>query len=160
MGGFEMLKRRSFMLASALLGAGLRGSALAQAGRRTALGGYDPVAYFEEGRPVRGDARFVWPFDDVLYQFRSAASRDRFAASPDRYAPQFEGYCAAGLSKGYLSEPDPEAWLIANGKLYVFEFKERVPLFRQTIDEVAARAALNWKQLGATRDAQRPAALR
>ena len=44
----------------------------------------------------------------------------------------------------YKAEPDPEAWIIANGRLFVFQFKDRVPMFQKIIDEVAAKANENW----------------
>jgi hypothetical protein len=49
--------------------------------------------------------------------------------------------------KGRKLEPDPEAWLIANGKLFVFQFKDRVPEFRKRIEELAAKANANWSKL-------------
>lgn len=118
-------------------------------GRRVALRGYDPVAYFDDGQPAQGSREFWSVFDDVVYLFRSAQHRDKFAADPERFAPQYEGYCAGGVSKGYKTEPDPEAWIIANGKLFVFEFKERIPMFRAIIEEVAAKANENWRSLRA-----------
>jgi hypothetical protein len=112
--------------------------------RRVALSGYDPIAYFDDGHPAKGSREFWYRFDDVIYIFRSADHRAKFAADPERYAPQFSGYCAGGVSKGYKAEPDPEAWLIANGKLFVFQFKDRVPFFKENIAEVAAKANANW----------------
>jgi hypothetical protein len=119
------------------------------AGRRISLRGYDPVSYFLDGKPARGSRDFWYSFDDAVYLFRSADHRAKFAAEPERYAPQYEGYCAAGVSKGYKAEPDPEAWIIANGKLFVFQLKERVPLFREKIKELAARADANWRTVKA-----------
>ena len=116
-------------------------------GRRIALSGYDPVAYFEDGHPAKGSREFWYSFDDAIYLFRSTEHRTKFAADPEHYAPQFDGYCAAGLSKGYKAEPDPEAWLIANGKLFVFQFKDRVPDFKKIIEDVAAKANANWPAL-------------
>src|SRR5687768_1689935 len=109
-------------------------------GRRIALSGYDPVAYFADGKPAKGTREHWLAFDDAVYLFKSAAHRARFAAEPERYAPQYDGFCAGGVSKGYKAEPDPEAWLIANGRLYVFQFKERVEMFRQKIAEIEAQA--------------------
>jgi hypothetical protein len=116
-------------------------------GRRIALSGYDPLAYFEDGKPAKGSREFWFVFDDVVYLFRSAEHKNKFAADPERFAPQYDGYCAGGVSKGYKAEPDPEAWIIANGKLFVFQFKDRVPMFRKTIDETAAKANENWPRL-------------
>jgi hypothetical protein len=143
------ISRRHLLLAAAFSAAA---PALAVAsgppeGRRVALKGYDPVAYFEDGKPAKGSPEFWYGFDDVIYTFRSAEHRAKFIADPERYAPQFAGYCAGGVSKGYKQEPDPEAWLIANGKLFLFEIKERVPFFRASIDEVAAKANANWPKV-------------
>jgi YHS domain-containing protein len=135
---------RRIILVLAACGALASAAAGDEAARRLALKGYDPVSYFEDGRPIMGDARYSYPFDDAVYHFRSAAHRATFAAAPERYAPQYSAYCAGGVSKGYKAEPDPEAWLIANDKLYVFQFKDRVPEFRKRIAEVAAKADANW----------------
>jgi hypothetical protein len=116
-------------------------------GRRIALRGHDPVAYFTDGKPAQGSREFWFAFDDVVYLFRSAEHRAKFAADPEKFAPQYDGYCAGGVSRGVKTEPDPEAWLIANGRLYVFEFPERVPIFRQIIDDVATRADKAWPAL-------------
>src|SRR5437667_12204259 len=99
-------------------------------GRRVAIGGYDPVAYFTDGQPLKGSEAFWFAFDDAVYQFTSAEHRAQFAADPERYAPQYAGFCAGGISKGYKIEPDPEAWAILNGKLYLFQYKDRVPAFK------------------------------
>ena len=112
--------------------------------RRVALSGYDPVAYFVDGKPAKGSRKSWYSFDDVVYLFRSSEHRAKFAADPERYAPQYHGYCAAGVSKGYKAEPDPEAWLIAKGKLFVFQRKDRVPEFRKRIEKMAERANASW----------------
>jgi YHS domain-containing protein len=86
-----------------------------------AIKGYDPVAYFVEGRPVKGVASIAYDFDDSRYHFSSAKSRERFAADPSRYVPQFGGLCAAGLADGRIIESDPTAFVVRDGKLYLFQ---------------------------------------
>jgi hypothetical protein len=115
-------------------------------GRRLALRGYDPVAYFTEAQPQKGIEEFWYAFDDAVYLFKGAEHRAKFMAEPERYAPQYDGYCAAGVSKGYKVEPDPEAWAILNGRLFVFEFKERVPMFKQDTGFIE-KANANWPDL-------------
>jgi YHS domain-containing protein len=85
-----------------------------------AIKGYDPVAYFTIGRPVRGRPEFEYEWDELNYYFSSAEHRDLFKADPVRYAPQFGNYCAMALAKGELDEANPENWLISDGKLYIF----------------------------------------
>jgi len=87
---------------------------------KLAIQGYDPVAYFADQRATKGTAEFSHVWDDQTYHFVSAANRNRFAADPERYAPVFPGYCAAALSLGKIMPPDPEQWLIIDGKLYLF----------------------------------------
>jgi len=85
-----------------------------------AIKGYDPVAYFTDGKPVQGTAEFEFEWDDRRWHFASAEHRDLFRASPVRYAPQFGNYCAMALALNQIVVADPENWLISDGKLYVF----------------------------------------
>jgi hypothetical protein len=84
-----------------------------------AIQGYDPVAYFTEGRPVEGSRQFTHQWKGATWRFASAANRDRFAQAPDRYAPQYGGYCAYGVANGYAVKIDPQAWSVVDGKLYL-----------------------------------------
>lgn len=84
-----------------------------------AIGGYDPVAYFEEGRAVSGSADFSLDWNGATWRFSSARHKALFAAEPERYAPQFGGYCAWAVSQGYTAKTDPEAFSIVDGRLYL-----------------------------------------
>jgi hypothetical protein len=119
-----VLSRRRALTGLALT---LAAAALSAIGRHAAaeeallaIGGYDPVAYFTDGKPVRGLPEFGYQWDDYRWQFASAAHRDMFKADPARYAPQFGNYCAMALSLGQIVVANPENWLISDGKLYVF----------------------------------------
>lgn len=115
-------------------------------GRRVAIGGYDAVSYFADGQPQKGSEAFWFAFDDAVYRFRNAEHRAQFAADPERYAPQYNGFCAGAIGKGYKVEPDPEAWAILNGKLYLFQYKDRVPGFKQDTAFID-KADSNWPAL-------------
>ena len=84
------------------------------------LKGHDPVSYFTEGRPVKGQAKLNFDYDDARYLFTSQRNRDLFAASPERYTPQFSGLCTTGMALGVKAESDPSIFKIVDGKLYVF----------------------------------------
>jgi hypothetical protein len=116
-------------------------------GKRVALSGYDPVSYFTAGRPEKGSPQFTFVFDDASYWFRDAEQRALFAADPERYAPQYDGYCAISLSGGKKLEPDPEAWAIAEGKLYVFGAKRAVAMFAENQAGMVSQANANWQTL-------------
>lgn len=84
-----------------------------------AVGGYDSVAYFTMGRPVKGDARFKTQWQGAEFRFSSAANLATFRAAPARYAPQYGGYCAWAVAHNYTAPGDPLAWKVVGGKLYL-----------------------------------------
>ena len=55
--------------------------------------GYDPVAYFTEGRPVPGRSDLSVEHKGGKYLFATTANRDTIKANPEMYVPQY-GYCA------------------------------------------------------------------
>ena len=85
-----------------------------------AIKGYDPVAYFTDGKPTQGLPEIEYAWDEHRWRFASLDHRERFKADPVRYAPQFGNFCAMALSKGEVVVADPENWLISDDKLYVF----------------------------------------
>ena len=84
-----------------------------------AIRGYDPVAYFKQGKPVTGDKKHTHQYKGATWYFSSAENRDLFASAPGSYAPQYGGYCAYAVSQGSTASITPQAWDIVNGKLYL-----------------------------------------
>jgi YHS domain-containing protein len=85
----------------------------------TAILGYDPVAYFTDGKPVKGLDGFVYEWQGAKWKFASAAHLELFKANPQQYAPQFGGYCAYGVAKDNLVSIEPDKFKIIDGKLYL-----------------------------------------
>ncbi|MEN7342661.1 MAG: YHS domain-containing (seleno)protein [Pseudomonadota bacterium] len=85
----------------------------------TALKGYDTVAYFTEGKPVKGNKQFSTEWNGATWHFASADNLATFEADPAKYAPQYGGYCAWAVSQGYTASGDPKVWAVVDGKLYV-----------------------------------------
>ena len=112
-----------------------------------ALSGYDPVAYFQEGKPVKGSPQFSHAWSDATWQFANVANRDAFAQDPKKYAPQFGGYCAWAVSKGYTAPSDPQAWKIVDGKLYVNYNKDVQKQWEKDMPERIRTAERNWPGL-------------
>jgi YHS domain-containing protein len=149
-----MWKRRTFaQLLAAFVLAPLQAlaQAVAPTGERLGLKGYDPVAYFTDGKPRPGASEFEYSWDGVRYRFASAAHRELFKANPDKYAPQFGGSCAMNMSNGVRREADPLTWTISDGKLYVFATVLGYDRFRNNPAEAASKAANNWTNLKNTR---------
>jgi YHS domain-containing protein len=112
-----------------------------------AIDGYDPVAYFTDGRPVAGSKEFVHDWNGATWRFASAAHRDLFAQAPEKYAPQYGGYCAWAVSQGYTADIEPEAWRIENGRLflnYSFEVQKK---WASDLPGNVARGDANWPKL-------------
>lgn len=90
-----------------------------------AVSGYDTVAYFTEGKPVKGNKKFRTDYMDTEWRFSSQENLDLFLAEPAKYAPQYGGYCAWAMAggdqteRGYKASGDPKQWKIVDGKLYL-----------------------------------------
>ncbi len=83
-----------------------------------ALFGYDPVAYFTEGRAREGRMRYTATHNGAKYAFASDENRAAFLRNPEKYEPEYGGYCSYGLVHGNRSMIDPEVWDIVDGKIY------------------------------------------
>ena len=70
---------------------------------KVAIKGYDSVAYFTEGRPMKGKPEFVYLWNDAQWHFTNAAHRDLFVADPEHYAPQFGGFCSMAVTASELT---------------------------------------------------------
>lgn len=109
-----------------------------------AISGTDPVAYFSEGEPIAGLAEFSHEWNGAEWRFSSAENRDKFIADPEGFAPQYGGYCAYAVAKGYTATTVPEAWHIVDGKLYLnysLGVRER---WRQDIPGYIQKGDENW----------------
>lgn len=112
--------------------------------RGSAIQGYDPVAYFTDGKPVKGKADYAATYKGAQYRFASAKNRDAFAASPESYAPAYGGWCAYGMSKGYKAPIDPAAFTIVKNKLYLNYSKSVRSTWSKDIPGYVAKADANW----------------
>jgi YHS domain-containing protein len=88
-------------------------------GSNLAVGGYDPVAYFEKGAPIKGSKSFSYEFRGATWQFSTQQNLDLFMDAPEEYAPRYGGYCAWAMATGKLAKGDPKVWHIAGGQLYL-----------------------------------------
>jgi YHS domain-containing protein len=109
-----------------------------------AVGGYDPVAYFTQGRPTKGDARHSAKWNGAEFRFASAANLAAFRADPARYAPQYGGYCAWAVAHGYTASGDPRVWKVVGGKLYLNYNTEVGRQWSQDTPRYIAAANRNW----------------
>lgn len=112
-----------------------------------ALEGYDPVAYFTDRKPVKGDPKFKASHDHAVYYFASAANQSRFEAMPEMYAPAYGGYCGYAASINRLSPISPEWWQIEDGRLILQHNKKAFDLFNKELKGNLVTADQNWPGL-------------
>jgi len=81
--------------------------------------GYDTVAYFTQGKAVKGDKAITATYLGETWRFSSQENKELFVADPAAYAPQYGGYCAFAMANDNIAPIDPEAFTIVDGKLYL-----------------------------------------
>lgn len=111
---------------------------------KTAIHGYDPVAYFTDGKPVEGKGELEFEWKAAKWRFASAEHRDAFKNAPEKYAPQYGGYCAYAVAQGHLADIDPKAWSIVNGKLYLNYDLDVQTKWKADIPGYITKADKNW----------------
>lgn len=109
-----------------------------------AIQGYDAVAYFTESKAIKGSKEFTFMYAGETWSFASLGNLNKFKAEPEKYAPQFGGYCAYGMSRGYKAKTDPEAWTIVNDKLYLNYNLDVRKTWNEKQTEFIDKANQNW----------------
>ena len=112
-----------------------------------AIQGYDPVGFFTDHQPVKGDPKYVTKRDGAIYFFASKEHKELFAQNPAKYEPAFGGYCAYGVSRNKLVEIDVAASQVVDGKLLLQYSKGVRNDFNQDVKGNLAKADANWPAL-------------
>jgi YHS domain-containing protein len=112
-----------------------------------AVGGRDAVAYFTQSKPVAGSESITLEHEGAVWRFASEANRDAFKADPAKYAPQYGGYCAYAVARGYTAKGDPEQWSIVGGKLYLNYDAPTKAAWEKDVPGYIARADANWPRV-------------
>lgn len=120
-----MMKRLATLLAAAtaivLSGCGTTHATIQTSrGEQLMLLGYDPVAYFTDGKPVRGRHTLAASHEGRTYYFASAEHRAAFAAGPAKYEPQYGGFCSDGAPYAVKLGSDPTQFEVRDGRLFIF----------------------------------------
>jgi len=112
-----------------------------------ALGGYDPVNYFTDSKPAKGDAKIEATYNGALYHFVSQEHREVFEKDPAKYIPAYGGYCGYAASIGKVRPADPLLWSIVDGQLIVQHTKGAVELWVKDVPGNKAKADKLWPRL-------------
>ena len=109
-----------------------------------ALQGYDPVAYFTDGQPAKGNWKITAVHDDATYRFASEEHKAAFEANPEAYLPQYGGYCAFGAAMGFKFDGDPNHWKIVDGELFLNISKDIQERWVTDISGFITKAHEHW----------------
>ena len=132
-----------------LVGVGLGLAGPAESGQfyekhGVAIDGFDPVAYFEDHRAVKGDPAITMVYKGSTFLFASPAHQAAFARMPEQFAPQFGGYCAYGVAEGVKAEIDGTIWEVVEGRLYLNHDPQVQARWKTNRSVLLREAQTNW----------------
>ena len=122
-----------------------------------AVSGYDVVAYFSldqspigtaQPEGVQGRSDITAEYNGATFAFSSEANRDAFVADPAKFAPQYDGHCAYGVSRGGKVPANPLLWRIVDDQLYLNITKNVVMFWEEDIPGNITTAGTNWTRIG------------
>ena len=127
-----------------------------------ALGGYDPVSYFDKSGPKEGKPAFSFVYRGVTYRFVSEENKKKFESDPVKWEPPYGGWCAWAVIDGDKVAIDPLNYEIIDGKVYLFykgwlgnaKKKWDAKVTAETAPKTVSQADAGWSKLAKTdRDA-------
>ncbi len=113
------------------------------------IDGYDPVAFFTDNKPVKGDAMYQYTYQDAIYYFASQDHLDLFKKDPEKYKPQFGGWCAYAVSLGRVAPIDVNTFSIVNGRLVIQHNQRAVNGWSKDVQGNLALADKYWPKVSA-----------
>ena len=115
-----------------------------------AISGFDPVAYFTEGKPKIGRPAMELRLDGAVWRFRNAGDRAAFAEHPEVYAPRFGGYDPVALARGVSVPGHPLFWSVTGERLYLFYSADTRAAFMAERGNIIERATRKWPEVERT----------
>ena len=108
------------------------------------MSGYDPVAYFTDGKALVGRDDLEMNLAGAIWRFRNEGNRAAFAANPEVYLPAFGGYDPIAVARGVATPGHPQIWLVAGERLYLFYSPEARERFSAAPESIASEAEKKW----------------
>jgi hypothetical protein len=115
-----------------------------------AIEGFDPVAYFVDGQPVRGVPEFEASRGGAVWRFHNEGNRASFVAHPEIYGPQFGGYDPTSIARGVVFAGNPLFWVVSGERLYLFGLEVDRDAFAADPERYLPQARVRWPALEET----------
>jgi hypothetical protein len=109
-----------------------------------AISGFDPVAYFTEGKPKIGRSNIELRLDGAVWRFTNEGNRAAFAENPEVYRPRFGGYDPVAIARGNSVPGHPLFWAVDGQRLYLFYSAEARTAFLAEPAAIIERATRKW----------------
>ncbi|MEM1082637.1 MAG: YHS domain-containing (seleno)protein [Verrucomicrobiota bacterium] len=123
-------------------------SAQAEEMKKPELGGYCPVCYIAAGKAVEGKKEYAAEHEGKTYLFVNEEAIAAFKKEPSKYLPEYDGWCAYGMSKGKKFESDPTVFKVVDGRLFLNKNAEVGKLFAEGTEGHITKADAAWKKMG------------
>ncbi|HAA15754.1 MAG TPA: hypothetical protein DCE41_30220 [Cytophagales bacterium] len=120
-----------------------------------ALEGYSPVSYLDLGIAQKGVQQHKSEYEGVVYYFTTDEQKQTFDSNPERYLPQYGGFCAFGIYAGAKFRPDPNKFIVQDGKYFLFLYNleldaQQLWLAEDNHNGLVKKANRNWSELKET----------
>lgn len=109
-----------------------------------AISGFDPVAYFTDGKAIFGRPDLELNVDGVVWRFSNEGNRGAFADRPDVYAPRFGGYDPVAIGRDRSVPGHPLLWAVAGERLYLFYSEKTRAAFLADPGRIIDTAERKW----------------
>lgn len=117
-----------------------------------ALDGYCPVCYIAAGKAVKGTKEFAVAHKEQTYYFVNTDAMKAFQAEPSKFLPQYDGFCAYGMSLGKKFPSDPTVFTVIDGKIYLNKDASIGKLFAKNTKKHIAKADAAWKPMAMAKE--------
>jgi hypothetical protein len=115
-----------------------------------AISGFDPVAYFTEGKPKIGRSDFELRADDTVWRFQNEGNRAAFADHPEVYTPRYGGYDPVAVARGNSVPGHPLFWAVMGERLYLFYSAQERTAFLADPGRILEAAERKWPTVART----------
>ncbi len=111
------------------------------------MGGYCVVCYQTADKAVKGSEKFSTDYQGKTYYFADQGALDTFKKSPAKYVPEYDGWCAYGVTFGKKIPVDPTVFSVVDGKLYLNKNKKVGKIFEKDTEKNIEKADTEWKKI-------------
>lgn len=115
-------------------------------GQGVALQGFDVISYLDQ-HAEPGQKTYAFDYKGLTWLFANGEHLRLFSRQPEQYIPEYGGFCAYSIGRGYPATADPKIFTLEGGKLYFFFDRAARSVWQQDQRNMVAAADRNWPKL-------------